>query len=63
MFRGYFPDLFACVVVGAVEPSGGGIDSVVVDGVTYYWLGVGCPGPGCAGLTSQVGNIIAVRAD
>ena len=62
-FRGYYPDVFACIVDGSTEPNGGGIDSVVIDGVTYYWLGANCPGPGSTNITDQVTALIAVRAD
>jgi hypothetical protein len=63
MWRGYYPDLFAAVVGAATEPTGGGVDSVVIDGVTYYWLGMGCPGTSAAGITVNQSNLVAVRAD
>lgn len=62
-FRGYYPDLFACVINGTTEPVGGGVDSVVIDGVTYYWLGAACPGGSAVTVTDQQGGLVAVRAD
>jgi hypothetical protein len=62
-FRGYYPDLFAGIMAGSTEPTGGGVDSVVIDGVTYYWLGLNCVGPGIAAVTTDLGILIAVRAD
>ena len=62
-FRGYYPDLFACHINGATEPLGGGVDSVVIDGVTYYWLGVNCPGYQRATVASGMSILVAVRAD
>jgi len=65
LFRGYYPDLFAAVNDGVVEPIGGGVDSVVIDGVTYYWLGYNCPGPQntAAAPLDQQSSFIAIRAD
>lgn len=62
-FRGYYPDLFAGIINGTTEPVGGGADSVIIDGVTYYWLGLNCPGVGVASIQDQMGVIVAVRAD
>lgn len=63
MWRGYYPDLFAGVSAVVAEPTGGGVDSVVIDGVTYYWLGINCPGTGAAGPTANQSTLIAVRSD
>ena len=62
-FRGYYTDLFAGLISGTTEPQGGGIDSVVIDGVTYYWLGANCPGASTTALTSGNSTLIAIRAD
>jgi len=62
-FRGYYPDLFAGIMGGVTEPTGGGVDSVVIDGVTYYWLGLNCIGAGIAIVTTNTGTLIALRAD
>lgn len=62
-FRGYYSDLFACICGSATEPTGGGVDSVVIDGVTYYWLGGHCPGVGSATFTTGQSVFVAVRAD
>lgn len=63
VFFGYYPDLFAGVINGTTEPVGGGVDLVVIDGVTYYWLGAHCPGTGRSGVTSGSTILVAVRAD
>lgn len=62
-FRGYYPDLFAGLMTGTTEPVGGGVDSVIIDGVQYYWLGLNCPGAGETVATTLCGTLIAVRAD
>lgn len=62
-FRGYFPDIFACTMSGSTEPTGGGVDSVVIDGVTFYWLGLHCCGPTNTTATTAISTLVAVRAD
>lgn len=62
-FRGYFSDLFAGTITGTTEPTGGGVDSVVIDGVTYYWLGINCPGPSLTAAATHFSVLVAVRAD
>lgn len=62
-FRGYYPDLFACHINGTTEPLGGGVDSVVIDGVTYYWLGINCPGVQRTTIATGMSILVAVRAD
>jgi hypothetical protein len=62
-FRGYYPELFAGAIKGTVEPIAGGVDSVIIDGVLYYWVGANCPGAVTGSISDAQTTLIAVRSD